>query len=951
LERWVARDTDRWRRLEEVFHAAVGLDPAERAVYLDQACSGDSRLRQEAEALVASSYEAADLAEEVHRAASAVLAEGPPVGARLGPYRIVKELGQGGMGRVYLGLRDDDQFQRRVAVKVAHDAQEPELLSRFRSERQILAALDHPNMARLLDGGTTEEGMPYLVLEYVEGEPIDRYCDARQLTVAERLRLFGAVCAAVHYAHQNLVVHRDLKPANVLVTSEGTPKLLDFGIAKLLKPELLAQAPLLTTGLHRPMTPAYASPEQVRGEAVTTASDVYSLGVLLYELLTGCRPLRLEGQSATGIQRITSEVEPEPPSKAVLRGPADAEGRTAEERSLPRGASPQRLRRALEGDLDNIVLMALRKAPTRRYASAEQLAEDLRRHLEGLPVRARKDTIRYRTGKFVRRHFYSLGTAAAFFAMAGGFGVNRAQIARDLAHERDEARREAETAGRVASFLQDVFRLADPDVEQRPTVTAREILDRAVNRLGSQGKDRPEVQAALLDTMGDVYRTLGLYSRAAPLLEEALAKRRATLGESHVDTARSLLHLGELRAEQSRSAEAEELVRRAVSVREGLLGTDQPDTAEALSALGVVLRNEGKRAEAESVLRRALSLYEAALPEGPEVADTFYRLAQVLDDKGELPQAEALARRALEIARRRSGEHADTARYLARLGAVLRREGELEAAEPPLREALAIRRRLFGDTHPAVALSLNHVANLVRDRGQLEAAEPLYRESIDTYQRAVGDDYLGLAAARSDLGELLVEKGRLDEAEEVYRRSLETRRRLGDDNPLALVSRDGLARVAAARGDLATAAALYRDVLEARRRTGQDGDLEAASGLLGLGRVLSAEGEAAEAEPLLRDALQIRLRFLPARHWQVAEARSALGGDLVALRRFPEAERLLQDALIVLRAHGGREREVRATATELSRLYAVGQPGTHRASPDAGPAAVATRTASPSSER
>jgi serine/threonine protein kinase len=919
-------DPERWRRLQEVFHGAVSLDPAQQVAYLDEACAGDSELRREAESLIASSRDAPDLADEVHRAASTALSEAPPLGARLGPYRIVREVGEGGMGRVFLALRDDDQFQRRVAVKVAHAAQAPELLARFRSERQILAGLDHPNVARLLDGGTTEEGVPYLVLEYVEGEPIDRYCDARQMPVSERLRLFCAVCAAVHYAHQNLVVHRDLKPGNVLVTPDGTPKLLDFGIAKLLKPELLAQAPALTTALHRPMTPEYASPEQVRGEGLTTASDVYSLGVLLYELLSGCRPLNLQGQTPGVLERLVSEVEPEPPSAAVLRPPEGADGRTAEERARARGTSPEKLRRMLHGDLDNIVLMTLRKAPARRYASAEQLAEDLRRHLDGLPVRARKDTIRYRSGKFVRRNRYSLGTAAAFFALVVAFGVNRAQLARALAEERDEARQETDTARHVASFLQDVFRLADPE-EQGGVVSAREILDRAVERLGEESDDRPEVRAALLDTMGDVYRHLGLYSRAEPLLEEALTARRASVGEQHLDTARSLLHLGELRTEQSRSAEAEGLLRRAVSVREGLLGADHPDVAEALSALGVVLRNEGKRAEAESVLRRALSLHEAALPEGPEVADTVYRLAQVLEDKGELPQAEALARRALEISRRRPGEHADTARYLARLGVILRRDGELAAAEPPLREALAIRRRLLGDDHPLVALSLNHLANLFRDRGQLEAAEPVYRESIDIYQRVVGEDHLGLAAVRADLGELLVEKGRLDEAEELYQRSLEVRQRLGGDNPLTLAARDGLARVAATRGDLTRAEALYREVLEARRRTGQDGDLDAAAERVGLGRVLIARRKAPDAEPLLREALQIRLRLLPARHWQVADARSALGADLVALRRYSEAERLLLDALIVLRAHGGRGREVRASAGDLVRLYeATGSP-------------------------
>jgi serine/threonine-protein kinase len=794
---------ERWRLLEEIFHGATGLDAAERPAYLDDACAGDADLRQEVEALIDSSRDAASLPDQVLKAASAVLGAAPPMGTRAGPYRIVSELGQGGMARVFLALRDDDQFQRRVAVKIAHAAQSPELLSRFRSERQILAALDHPNLARLLDGGTTEDGVPYLVLEYVEGEPIDRYCDAQELPVQERLQVFRAVCGAVQYAHQNLVVHRDLKPANVLVTPDGTPKLLDFGIAKLLKADLLGRAPLLTSVLNRVMTPEYASPEQVRGEPVTTATDVYSLGVLLYELLTGCRPLRLEGQGPTDLQRIVSEVEPEPPSAAVLWPAERADGRTAEQRSRSRGTSPGKLRRMLAGDLDNILLMALRKAPARRYASVEQFADDVRRHLEGLPVRARKDTIRYRTRKFIRRNRYWVGTAAAFFALVAGFGINRAQLARELADERDQARQEAATAQRVALVLQDLFRLADP-YEQDGTVTGRAILDRAAERLGAPGPERPEVRAALLDTIGNVYRQRGLYSRAEPLLQQALEERRAALGEDHLDTARSLLHMGELRREQGRPAEAETLLRGALGALERVLGAQHPDTAETLEALGVALRDQRKSAEAEGFLRRALAIREATAGHGPEVASTLDRLAEVLDDAGELPEAEAVIRRALEISRRRPGDHLDTARYLGRLGAILRRRGELAAAEPLLREALDTRIRLLGRDHPIVALNLGNLASLLRDRGEHVSAEQLYRQSIGIYQQVVGEDHLGLAAVRADLADLLVEKGRLDEAEELFERSLAARRQLGEEHPLTLASREGLARVAAARSRPAT---------------------------------------------------------------------------------------------------------------------------------------------------
>jgi serine/threonine protein kinase/tetratricopeptide (TPR) repeat protein len=913
---------DRWERLQEVFHGAAGRDPGERGAYLDEACAGDTALRQEVEALLAAQGEGEDLAIEVERLAASALAGERLVGAHVGPYRVVRELGQGGMGRVYLAHRDDDQFQRRVAVKLADTAQAPDVEERFRSERQILAALDHPNIARLLDGGSTAEGVPYLVLEYVEGEPVDRYCDLRQLDVGERLQLFRTVCSAVHYAHQNLVVHRDLKPSNVLVTGEGTPKLLDFGIAKLLKPELLARLPALTTALHRPMTPEYASPEQVRGETVTTASDVYSLGVLLYELLTGCRPLRLDG-SGLGIERTVSEVEPEPPSRAALR-PAEGPGdRAPEERARDRRTTPERLRRRLEGDLDNIVMMALRKAPARRYASAEQLAEDVRRTSDGLPVRARKDTIRYRVRKFVGRNRYTVSTALVFLALIVGFGINRARLARDLAQERDRARQEAETARHVASFLEDVFRLADPTGMHGSTVTAREILDRAAARLADPGNERPGVRSKLLDTMGVVYRHLGLYGRAEPLLEEALALRRRTRGEDNVDTAQSLLHLGQLRVDQARYAEGEDLLRRSLRVEERLLGQDAPGVAEALYTLGYVLRQEGKTAEAETVLRRVVALREAAENDEVDLALALDRLASVLQDQGKLREAERLARRAVDITRRRLGHHVDTARCLERLGNVLTLEGRYAAAEPLLQEGLAIRREKLGPDHPAVGAALDRLADLKRERGDFAGAEPLYRKGLAISLAAFGEEHLQVASIRADLAEQLLEQGRLDEAQDLFTRSLEARNRLGPDNPFALASREGLARVVAARGDLAAAETAFRQVLDARRRSGFASGLPASATLLGLGEVLLARRQTAEAEPMLRQALELRLAALPAHHWQVAEARGALGACLTAQQRYGEAEPLLVQALADLRGRPDAGR----VAARLVRLYeAWGRP-------------------------
>jgi len=482
---------ERWRRLEEIFHGAAVLAPSQRAAYLDEVSAGDTDLRCEALALLAPESGIWDLPAEVRGAASSALDDARLVGARLGPYRLVKEIGQGGMGRVYLASRDDDQFHRRVAVKIADGTQAPDALTRFRSERQILAALDHTNIARLFDGGITEAGVPYLVLEYVEGEPIDRYCDTRQLGIEERLRIFRDVCSAVHHAHQSLVVHRDIKPSNVLVTPDGTAKLLDFGIAKLLKPELLGRAPALTVAEYRPMTPEYASPEQVRGEAVTPASDVYSLGVLLYELLTGCRPLRLEGRGVA-IERIVSEVEPEPPSRAALWPAKGASGRTPEGRSRDRGTTPERLRRQLAGDLDNIVMMALRKVGARRYASAEQLADDLRRAADGLPVRARKDTLSYRVRKLLGRNRYAAGAVIAFVALVG-FAADRAALAHKLTIERDQTRQEAATSRSVADIRENARATIGPRLSTRMGClaldTAQDIPANRRNRRNRRNQD------------------------------------------------------------------------------------------------------------------------------------------------------------------------------------------------------------------------------------------------------------------------------------------------------------------------------------------------------------------------------------------------------------------------------------------------------------------------------
>src|SRR5215472_5472252 len=415
----------RWQKVKDVFGDALEQGLADRGAFLDRACNGDHALRAEVESLLAAAQGATD--------------EQPPaaepdrmLGRRLGAYQILEPIASGGMATVYLAHRADDQYRKSVAIKLIHPGLASDALCRrFRSERQTLAALDHPNIVRLLDGGTTEEGLPYLVMDYVDGRPIDEYCDQHQLTVEERLRLFRTVCGAVEHAHQNRIIHRDLKPSNILVTADGSPRLLDFGIAKLLSPELSSDMGLMTTaGIHH-MTPAYASPEQVRGDAITYASDVYSLGVVLYELITGHRPYRFKNYSQAEVERVICETEAERPSTIVTRaesdqGPDGSSGHivTPEAVSRARGVPLEKLRRHLKGDLDNIVLKALHKEPQRRYGSVQEFSEDIARHLEDRPVKARPNTLQYRTRKLIRRRKTEMVGLLLLLVLAGGWSYS-----------------------------------------------------------------------------------------------------------------------------------------------------------------------------------------------------------------------------------------------------------------------------------------------------------------------------------------------------------------------------------------------------------------------------------------------------------------------------------------------------------------------------------------------
>ncbi len=578
----------------------------------------------------------------------------------IGPYQIIRKMGQGGMGAVYLGVRVDQDFKKHLAIKVIRTGMDSdEIVARFRRERQILASLDHPNIAHLIDAGTTDDGLPYFVMEYVQGRPLTEYCDSHKLTVRERLELFRSVCSAVQSAHQNLVVHRDLKPANILVTSDGKAKLLDFGIAKLLNPDIYSgELPPTATDM-RVMTPEYASPEQVRGDPVGTSSDVYSLGVILFELLSGRRPYQFTSNNQAEIFRVISEEEPRKPSTAVTH----ERNADTDRLSTLRGGTPEKLQKELRGDLDNIVLMALRKEPQRRYASAEALSEDIRRYLEGHPVAASKGTWSYRAEKYVRRHKAAVAAAAVVSVLLIAFSIVVSIQNVRVASERDAARKAEQKAVAVTEFLVNLFETNDPAQSKGETLTARQILDSGAERLQKEFKGHPEVQAELMNKVGLLYEKLGMFDQAESLIRQALNTRRSLLGGSHLGVAESLQGLGVVLTDKGEYGEAETHLRDALAMHRKLLGSEHADVADDLNDLGLMLQYKGQSDEAEKCFREALAMHRKLLGnEQPGVAGDLNNLAMVLQAKGQLDEAEKLYREALAMSRKLKGnEHPDVA--------------------------------------------------------------------------------------------------------------------------------------------------------------------------------------------------------------------------------------------------------------------------------------------------
>ncbi|MCG3161297.1 MAG: Serine/threonine-protein kinase PknD [Acidobacteria bacterium] len=813
---------ERTQRLESLFALVVEMEPEDRAAFLDAECADDAALRAEIESLLAADEQADNFAEKLAQAARAAAQfdkTGEPdeseadsnVERRIGPYRTIRRIGVGGMGAVYLAARDDDQFKQLVAVKVIRRGMDHEaIIRRFRHERQILAGLNHPNIARLLDGGATEDGLPWFALEYVEGQPLAEYCNERRLSINERLRLFLTVCAAVEHAHQNLVIHRDLKPSNILITSDGEPKLLDFGIAKLLHSENSDETLDLTLTGMKPMTPAYASPEQARGAQITTASDVYSLGVILYELLTHRRPYHVTSRmTESEITRVICEQEPVRPSLVITR-------REEGDQQIQSKAEAAKLARQLRGDLDNVVLKALGKEPSRRYSSVEQFAEDIRRHLSGQPVQARQATFVYRGLKFAQRNkLVAASTAMLAFALIGGV-VSTTWQARFARAQSEQSEKERKKAEQISAFFIKTLSLeskvyGEPGYGKQPNILLVDAIKEAEQRVDGEISDL-ENRAELHHTIGKIWEYRGDLGLSANSFRHELVWLRQIHGDSHPQIARCLFSIGDRLMTLDNSAEGERLLRqslemmRATDPRHSLMPWILQAYAEARMQRGDFTASVQLLHEARELFRRengddsyrvaynycreanvhkysgdlerAAATYREylrrlqSLPTRHEAGEALQGLAQIEIVKGNDREAERLLTEAIRLFSQSLGEdYPSIAHFLHDLMGIHLQRQDYVAAENEARRALEILRRKYPPTHAAIPAGLGMLSKALIVAGRPHHAAPFLQEAMEKYRKQNNASSNYSSAAAGILGECLTLLKRYEEAERLLNAS------------------------------------------------------------------------------------------------------------------------------------------------------------------------------------
>ena len=905
--------------VEAAFSAALELPVSEQNSFLTREYAHDPDLRRDVEALLRAFYDAGSFLDPIGKPPS-LSASAPPLPAAIGPYRIQRLLGEGAMGAVYEAAQEHPR--RAVALKVIKPGLAgPELLRRFQLESLVLGRLQHPGIAQVYEAGAADSGFglqPYFAMELIRGESLLVYAAARQSTARQRLEILAKVCDAVHHAHQRGIIHRDLKPGNILVDESGQPKILDFGVARLTDAD--AYATRQTDLGHLVGTLAYMSPEQVLADPLEldTRTDVYSLGVILFELLSGSLPYQIARQLPLAVQTIR-EQEP------VLLGSLD---------------------RACRGDIETIAAKALEKDKSRRYASAADLAADIRRCLADEPILARSPSAAYHLSKFARRHkALAAGAAAVFAVLVAGIGVStweaaRARRAEQIAlRERDQAatarlaatrdrdraltaeqaatternravaeqqRANAESAAAKAinDFLQnDLLAQASagvqsrPDTKPDPDLKVRTALDRAAAAISGKFDKQPLVEASIRGTIGNTYNDLGLYPEAQAQIERALDLRRRLLGEQHPDTLSIMNDLADLYQKQGKYAKAEPLFAQVLQARHRLLGDEHPDTLRSMSNLAYVYMDQGKYGLAEPLYAKALQFQRRVLGnDDPSTLITMSSLAVLYRSEGKRALAEPLFFQVMQFNQRvRGGEHPETLTSMNNLAVLYWDQGKYPQAESLYTRVLEARKRVLGDEHPNTLNSRNNLAALYRTEGRFAEAEALLTQVLEVRRRVLGEDHRETLITRSNLARLYQDQGFFARAEPLFASILEIRRRaLGPEHPDTLNSMNSLARVYLDQKQYVQAEPMFTKVLEARRRVLGAGHLDTLDTITRLATLYLNVHNFARAEPLLREALQGQQKANPD-GWQQYETLVFLAASLAGQARFAEAEPLLLD--------------------------------------------------------
>ncbi len=862
-------NVENWERVKEILHQAMQLALQERSEFLDEACASDPALRQEVESLLEAGdrlhpgfLKSPPMAGKWDSVANGIdnvagVAAGQIFAQR---FQLVRKLGVGGMGQVWLA-EQMSPVKRQVALKLIKAGMYDEsIVQRFQSERQSLAIMDHPAIAKVFDAGTTPQGQPYFVMEYVPGLPITEYCDRKKLKISDRLELFIHACEAVQHAHQKAVIHRDLKPANILVVEvdgKPAPRIIDFGLAKAIAPLASDESPFTQVGLFMG-TPGYMSPEQADPSVrdIDTRTDVYSLGVVLYVLLAGLQPFDSNERQEIPLDellRMLRVEEPPTPSTKVGGNRVNSAGK-AEARST----EPRQLVKILRGDLDWITMRAIEKDRTRRYGTASDLAADIRHYLNHEPVVARPANMTYQFRKYVRRHRVAAAAVTGLVVVLFSFSILQALQLRRITRERDRANRERDRANRITDFMTGMFKVSDPSQSRGNTVTAREILDKASSDLNSGLAKDPEVQSQMMQDMARTYENLGLYPRAHELAQHALTSRLSLLGPDDPKTLEARSQLGDIVDLEGHYADAERILRQALDGERRVLGTQNPLTVETMDHLAVVVGQQGRYDEQEKLDREAIKTGAQALgPESEQVMRATLDLGVALWNQARYAEAEHTFRQLVDVERRVLGADAvQTMKAMGNLGLSIKSQGRLAEAEPIYREVLANSQRVMGPEHPETAFNLDRLANLLSEEGHPVEAEKLTREELAIRLRTLGPEHTRTLIAKINLSDELFKEGHFREAEKLQREALGIQVRIrGPENVDSLIFKTYLAKS------------------------------------------LNAERRYAEAEKLARETYGIQSRLYGPQHTDTIDTLRELGKAMAHTQRYGEANKLFQDVI------------------------------------------------------